>query len=208
MGVNIGKSKATPDSGAIDDYVTSARLVAPYADYLVVNVSSPNTPGLRNLQAVDVLRPLLARVREAAQETAGRHVPLLVKIAPDLSDDDIVEVARLVSELGLDGIVATNTTISRDGLSSSAAQIEAAGAGGLSGQPLRERSLAVLRLLREHLDDSVAIISVGGIGSAGDVSDRLAAGATLVQAYTALVYGGPRWPQRVLRSIDQQERVS
>ena len=204
VGVNLGKSKVTPHSDAIDDYVTSARLVAPYADYLVVNVSSPNTPGLRNLQAVDELRPLLTNVGTAAQEAAGRHVPLLVKIAPDLADDDIVDVARLVTELGLDGIVATNTTISRDGLTSSAADIEAAGAGGLSGVPLRERSLAVLRLLRDHLDDHVAIISVGGVSTAADAKERLAAGATLVQAYTGLVYSGPLWPKRVLGGLGNE----
>lgn len=204
VGVNVGKSKVTPEGEAVGDYVTSARLVAPYADYLVVNVSSPNTPGLRNLQAVESLRPLLTAVRDVAREAAGRPVPLLVKIAPDLPDDDVVGIARLVSELGVDGIVATNTTISRDGLRSARHHIEAIGTGGLSGEPLRERSLALLTLLRRHLGDGVAIISVGGIGSAADVQERLAAGATLVQVYTGLIYGGPLWAKRALWGLGDQ----
>ncbi|HEX6197006.1 MAG TPA: quinone-dependent dihydroorotate dehydrogenase [Jiangellaceae bacterium] len=208
VGVNLGRSKATPDDAAIDDYVSSARLVAPYADYLVVNVSSPNTPGLRELQAVESLRPLLTAVRDAARGAAGRPVPLLVKIAPDLSDDEIVAIAVLATELRLDGIVATNTTVSRDGLRSSQQDVAAAGAGGLSGAPLRDRSVAVLALLRRHLDDGTVIISVGGIESAADAQERLDAGATLVQAYTALVYGGPFWPRRVLRELNRRTSSS
>ncbi len=203
LGVNIGKTKAVPEERAAEDYAKSARLLAPYADYLVVNVSSPNTPGLRDLQAVEKLRPLLETVRREADSATGpsRRVPLLVKIAPDLSDDDVLEVADLAVELGLDGIVATNTTIGRDGLRSSADEIARAGAGGLSGRPLRARATEVLRLLRSRVGEDMTIIGVGGIGDADDARARLEAGATLLQAYTAFIYEGARWPARVRREL-------
>ena len=201
VGVNIGKTKAVPEDEAVADYETSTRLLAPYADYLVVNVSSPNTPGLRDLQAVERLRPLLKAVREQADAVTEHPVPLLVKIAPDLSDADVLAVADLAQELGLDGIVATNTTISRDGLRSGHDEIEKAGTGGLSGAPLGDRSLAVLELLRGRLGEEMTLISVGGISTAQDAYDRLRAGATLVQAYTAFVYEGPSWPARMQREL-------
>jgi dihydroorotate dehydrogenase len=202
VGVNIGKTKLVPEDEAIADYEKSTRLLAPYADYLVVNVSSPNTPGLRDLQAVDKLKPLLAAVRAQADETVpSRHVPLLVKIAPDLSDDDVLAVADLAVELGLDGIVATNTTISRDGLVSDPAEVEAVGAGGLSGAPLRARALEVTRMVRDRVGPDLVIIGVGGITTAQDAWDRLEAGATLVQGYTAFIYEGPLWPRRVHRQL-------
>ncbi|NYD21100.1 dihydroorotate dehydrogenase [Kineococcus aurantiacus] len=201
VGVNIGKSKVVEEADAAEDYATSARLLAPYADYLVVNVSSPNTPGLRDLQAVEKLRPVLTAVREAADASAHRHVPLLVKIAPDLSDDDVDAVADLAVDLGLDGIVATNTTISRDGLRSPAALVEAAGGGGLSGAPLKERSLQVLRRLSARTHGSLVLIGVGGVETAADVVERLEAGASLVQAYTAFIYEGPGWARRVLAEL-------
>jgi dihydroorotate dehydrogenase len=211
LGVNIGKSKVVPDddvSAVLADYATSARLLAPYADYLVVNVSSPNTPGLRSLQAVDRLAPLLDEVRRVADDVAGRHVPLCVKIAPDLADDDVVAVADLARDRALDGIVATNTTVSRDGLLTDPDVVDALGAGGLSGPVLRQRSLDVLTILRSH-DPDIALVSVGGLTSAEDARDRLTAGATLLQAYTGFVYGGPLWPRRVLRGLadhDQEDR--
>ncbi|WP_432562851.1 quinone-dependent dihydroorotate dehydrogenase [Kineococcus sp. SYSU DK003] len=201
IGVNIGKSKVVDEADAAADYATSARLLAPYADYLVVNVSSPNTPGLRDLQAVEKLRPVLSAVREAADDASHRHVPLLVKIAPDLSDDDVDAVADLALELKLDGIVATNTTIGREGLRSSAAAVEAAGGGGLSGAPLKERSLQVLRRLSARTDSALTLVSVGGIETAADVAQRLEAGASLVQAYTAFIYEGPGWARRVLADL-------
>ncbi|MFZ5871975.1 MAG: dihydroorotate dehydrogenase (quinone), partial [Actinomycetota bacterium] len=204
VGVNIGKTKVVPEAEAVSDYVLSARQLAEVADYLVVNVSSPNTPGLRDLQAVSALRPLLEAVRAAADGAAGRHVPLLVKIAPDLADDDVLAVADLALELGLDGIVATNTTISREGLASTARDVEAAGAGGLSGPVLRERSLEVLRLLRNRVGDRLVLVSVGGIEDADDAWERLCAGATLLQGYTGLVYGGPLWPRRVHRGLSER----
>lgn len=207
LGVNIGKTKVVPEDQAIADYEKSARLLAPYADYLVVNVSSPNTPGLRDLQATDKLRPLLEAVRRQADAVTERHVPLLVKIAPDLSDEDVLAVADLATDLGLDGIVATNTTVSRAGLSSSAVDVEKAGAGGLSGAPLSRRSCEVLRLLRGQVGDAMAIISVGGIFSAADAHERLESGATLLQGYTALVYEGALWPSRLQRELARLRRA-
>jgi dihydroorotate dehydrogenase len=204
LGVNIGKTKVVPEDDAdavAADYEKSTRLLAPYADYLVVNVSSPNTPGLRDLQSVERLRPLLVAVRRQADAVTSAHVPLLVKIAPDLSDDDVLAVADLAVELGLDGIVATNTTTSREGLRSSPAEVERAGAGGLSGRPLRQRALEVLELLRDRVGPDLTIIAVGGIGDAHDARARLEAGATLLQAYTAFVYEGAGWPGRVQREL-------
>ena len=208
VGVNIGKTKVVPEEGAIADYVTSARLVADVADYVVVNVSSPNTPGLRDLQSVDKLRPLLAAVRSALdQASPRRRVPLLVKIAPDLADADIDAVADLALDLGLDGIIATNTTISRDGLRDSAAVADA-GPGGLSGAPLKARALAVLRRLHARAGDRLVLIAAGGIETADDARDRLAAGATLLQAYTAFIYEGPCWPGRVQRGLAARIRAA
>ena len=197
VGVNVGKSKATSEEDAASDYAASARMVADVADYVVVNVSSPNTPGLRDLQAADRLRPVLVAVRSALDEAAGRRVPLLVKIAPDLADAEIDAVADLALSLGLDGIIATNSTVSREGLVSSPAEVAAAGVGGLSGPPLRARALAVLERLRVRLGDQLVLIAVGGIETPDDAWERLRAGATLVQAYTGLVYGGPLWPRRI-----------
>lgn len=207
VGVNIGKTKATAEQDAVADYVASAQLLADVAGYLVVNVSSPNTPGLRNLQAVEHLRPLLVAVREALrQATNGRRVPLLVKIAPDLADPDIDAVADLAVELGLDGIIATNTTTCRDGLRTSPEQVAAVGAGGVSGAPLKDRSVAVLRRLRARVGDRLVLVSVGGIESAEDAWLRIQAGATLVQAYTGFVYGGPLWPRRIHRGLARLAR--
>jgi dihydroorotate dehydrogenase len=203
VGINIGKTKVVPEDderAVLADYAFSARLLAPYADYLVVNVSSPNTPGLRSLQAVDRLAPLLEEVRRVAGDAAGRHVPLCVKIAPDLADDDVVDVARLAVGQGLDGIIATNTTISRDGLVTDPAAVAAVGAGGLSGPVLRQRALDVLKVLRAEAP-GLTLIGVGGISSVDDARERIDAGADLVQAYTGFVYGGPLWPRRVVRGL-------
>ncbi len=198
VGVNIGKSRAAPDDEAAADYAASARAVAAVAGYVVVNVSSPNTPGLRDLQAADRLRPVLVAVRAALDAAVpGRRVPLLVKIAPDLADADVDAVADLAIELGLDGIIATNTTVSRDGLASPAAEVAAAGAGGLSGPPLRARALEVLTRLHARAGDRLVLIAAGGIETPDDAWERLRAGATLVQAYTGFVYGGPLWPRRM-----------
>jgi dihydroorotate dehydrogenase len=196
LGVNIGKSKVVPDDEAVRDYEKSARLLAPYADYLVVNVSSPNTPGLRNLQAVEKLEPILTAV-----QTIADGVPLLVKIAPDLADDDVLGIADLVLAIGLDGIIATNTTISREGLRTPASRVEEIGAGGLSGAPLTERSLEVMRLLRARVGPDLTLIGVGGITTVADARARLDAGATLLQGYTAFIYEGPLWPRRIVKGV-------
>ena len=211
LGINIGKTKVVPEDAAISDYEKSTGLLAPYADYLVVNVSSPNTPGLRDLQAVAKLEPLLRAVRRRAddvtaeQDRAGR-VPLLVKIAPDLGDEDVLAVADLALAIGLDGIIATNTTISRNGLVSGLEDVERAGAGGLSGEPLRHRALEVIRLLRGRLGDELALVGVGGIAGIEDAMERLTAGADLLQAYTAFIYEGPRWPRRMNAEIAKEQR--
>ncbi|MEC3892258.1 quinone-dependent dihydroorotate dehydrogenase [Nocardiopsis alba] len=201
VGVNIGKTKVTPEEEAPADYALSALRLAPYADYMVINVSSPNTPGLRNLQGVERLRPLVGAVRESLAEAGRSDLPLLVKIAPDLADEDVDAVADFALAEGLDGIIATNTTISREGLESSAEQVEAAGGGGLSGAPLKRRSLEVLRRLRAKVGDRVTLIAVGGIETPEDAWARIRAGATLVQGYTGLIYGGPLWPRRIHRGL-------
>jgi dihydroorotate dehydrogenase len=199
LGVNIGKSRIVAVEDATADYLDSARALAPVADYLVVNVSSPNTPGLRGLQELELLAPLLTAVK-----TVAGSVPLLVKIAPDLTDDEVQKIAQLVVELGLSGIIATNTTISREGLLTDPAVVEAAGAGGLSGAPLAERSLDVLRLIRAHVPPELCVISVGGVETAADVRERLDAGATLVQGYTAFLYLGPLWARQINRGLAQK----
>ncbi|MFW6774761.1 quinone-dependent dihydroorotate dehydrogenase [Nocardioides sp. CPCC 205120] len=204
LGVNIGKSKVVPEddeTAVLRDYTTSTRLLAPYADYLVVNVSSPNTPGLRSLQAVERLAPLLAAVRENADAVrAERRVPLLVKIAPDLADADVLAVADLAMDQRLDGVIATNTTVRRDGLRTPAAEVEAIGAGGLSGAPVAARSREVLALLRERLDGP-ALVSVGGVDGPAEALARVRAGADLVQAYSAFVYEGPFFARRVAQEL-------
>lgn len=208
VGVNIGKTKVVPESDAAADYATSARLLAEVADYLVVNVSSPNTPGLRDLQAVSHLRPLLTAVREALDQACTRRVPLLVKIAPDLADADIDAVADLALELGLDGIIATNTTVDRQALATSATEVEAIGAGGLSGAPLKTRALQVLDRLHQRVGDRMVLVAAGGIENADDAWERITAGATLVQAYTGFIYGGPLWPRRLHRELARKVRAA
>ena len=196
IGVNIGKSKVTPVEDAVEDYRYSAKTLAQYADYIAVNVSSPNTPGLRSLQDVQALRPILkAVVAEALSK------PVLVKIAPDLADQDIIAVAKLATELGLAGVIATNTTVSRSGLSASDAEVAAMGAGGLSGAPLKVRSVEALKLLKASLDPAQIIISVGGIETAAEAQERLNAGATLVQGYTGFVYAGPFWARSINKKL-------
>ncbi|PYY35899.1 dihydroorotate dehydrogenase (quinone) [Curtobacterium sp. MCPF17_011] len=194
IGVNIGKSRVVSVDDAVEDYLESARLLAPFADYLAVNVSSPNTPGLRGLQELDQLRPLLAAVHDAAGRT-----PVLVKIAPDLTDEQIDAIAGLAVELGLSGVIATNTTIERTGLTTPDADVQAMGTGGLSGAPLGARSLEVLRRVRAAVPAGFCVIAVGGVTSEADVQARIAAGATLVQGYTAFLYEGPTWAMRINR---------
>lgn len=189
IGVNIGKTKVTPPEAAVHDYATSARLLGPLAAFVVVNVSSPNTPGLRDLQAVSSLRPILTAV------LAETSTPVLVKIAPDLSDEDVDEIADLAVDLGLAGIVATNTTVSRDGLVTPG--LDELGPGGISGRPVAARSVEVLRRLYRRVGDRLVLISVGGIETADDAWDRITSGASLLQGYTGFVYGGGLWAKRI-----------
>jgi dihydroorotate dehydrogenase len=202
VGVNIGKTKVVPEEEATGDYVTSTERLAAHADYLVVNVSSPNTPGLRNLQATESLRPLLTAVREAADRTVtDRRVPLLVKIAPDLADEDVDAVADLALELGLDGIIATNTTIARESLGLKSSPELCQETGGLSGAPVKARSLEVLRRLYARVGDELTLIGVGGIENAEDAWQRILAGATLVQGYSAFIYEGPCYAREIHRGL-------
>ena len=195
VGVEHRQDESRPGAGRGGDYAASARLLAGVADYLVVNVSSPNTPGLRNLQATRTWAPLVAAVRGRRRRPGGsrrwERVPLLVKIAPDLADEDIDALADLALELGLDGIIATNTTITRDHLGSGPAAVVAAGAGGLSGCPAQGPPLQVLRQLRAPWATASSWSQSGGIETADDAWERIQAGATLLQAYTGFVYGGP-----------------
>ncbi|MFO0556963.1 MAG: quinone-dependent dihydroorotate dehydrogenase [Polyangiales bacterium] len=205
LGVNIGKSKVTPVERAAEDYAESARQLGALADYLVVNVSSPNTPGLRSLQAVEQLEPIVTAVRAALREV-GASPPLLVKIAPDLADEDVDAVADFAVNQGLDGLVATNTTVAREGLGlvSDLAQVAAIGAGGLSGPPVRARSLAVLKRLRARVGDKLVLIAAGGIENADQAWESVRAGASLVQVYTAFVYKGPGLARELTRGLRER----
>ena len=196
IGVNIGKNKTTPQENALDDYAACTTALAQYADYLVVNVSSPNTPGLRGLQERSFLEPILRAVRGHAEDT-----PVLVKIAPDLNDDAIAEVVDVVCDLGLAGIVATNTTISRESLRTPLDVVARMGEGGLSGAPLAARSVDVLRTIRHTLPREYCVISVGGVISGDDAQRLLDNGATLIQAYTGFVYRGPFFARKVLEEM-------
>ncbi|WP_071128561.1 quinone-dependent dihydroorotate dehydrogenase [Varibaculum massiliense] len=190
LGVNLGKNKTTELAQAADDYRASALLLAKYADYLVINVSSPNTPGLRSLQATTQLREIAEAVKTAAQQSAGRAVPVLVKLAPDLEDTQIVELAQMVKEVGLAGVIATNTTINHD-----------FGEGGVSGPPLKERALQVVRLLRSRLNEDYLIIGCGGIEDAATARQFLDAGADLLEALTAVIYQGPAFAGKINKQL-------
>ena len=196
IGVNIGKSKITELADAVSDYEYSTKALAPVADYIAVNVSSPNTPGLRSLQEVDQLEPILVAV---SREVLGK--PVLVKIAPDLEDSAVIEVASLVRKLGLAGVIATNTTIRREGLVTASEKVDSFGAGGLSGPVLGTRSKEVLVLLRKELGEKFVVISVGGVVTGEDVLERLRLGADLVQGYTGFVYRGPLWARKINASL-------
>lgn len=196
IGINIGKSRVVEVENAVSDYQASAKILAPLADYIAVNVSSPNTPGLRSLQSVEALEPILGAVQAEALDK-----PVLVKIAPDLADEDIVAVAKLAKKLKLAGVIATNTTISRDGLKSDSKLVESQGAGGLSGAPLKQRSREVLVLLRKNLPEEMTVISVGGVETAAEVRERIALGANLVQGYSGFIYEGPLWARRIKKQL-------
>lgn len=191
LGINIGKNADTPVEQAVDDYLIGMHKVYPYADYITVNISSPNTPGLRNLQYGENLGTLLAQLKEAQSELTdlhGRYVPLAVKIAPDLDRAGIENIAAMLIRQNIDAVIATNTTIDRGAIAESPLAEQA---GGLSGAPLREQATAVVTMLGEALDGALPIIGVGGICSGADAAEKIAAGASLVQLYTGFIYRGP-----------------
>ncbi len=201
LGINIGKNKATPAERAVDDYLCCMQAAYPLADYITVNLSSPNTPGLRDLQfgeALDALLDALREKRESLADTQQRRVPLLVKIAPDMASDDLLSVADRLHHYGIDGVIATNTTVSRDLVANSP---HASEAGGLSGAVLFEASTRVVRQLADHLQGAMTIIGVGGISSGETALQKLEAGADLVQLYSGLVYRGPGLVREVANAI-------
>lgn len=201
VGVNIGKNKETPNENAIDDYLTCLRKVYPHAGYVTVNVSSPNTPGLRDLQHGDALDRLLATLKQeqrAKTDEYGRYVPIALKIAPDLSREEIARIAHAVEAEGIDGVIATNTTSGREGVNHLEIAQES---GGLSGAPLRLRALNVLEQLRAEMASSIPIIASGGIVSADAALARIEAGASLVQIYTGLIYRGPALVREIAETL-------
>jgi dihydroorotate dehydrogenase len=205
LGINIGKSKVTPLEHATEDYLRSLDLLQPFAHYLVVNVSSPNTPGLRTLQDAEPLRELLralrARQAEVSEGRGGAARPILLKIAPDLSDPQVEEAAGIAMEEGLAGIIATNTTISREGLRTPSGQVEDMGAGGISGPPVRRRALEVVRRVYATTEGRMPIVGVGGVFEAEDAWRLIRAGASLVQVWTGFIYRGPTIARDINRGL-------
>jgi dihydroorotate dehydrogenase len=205
LGINVGKSKATPNEEAEEDYLRTISRLERYGRYLVVNVSSPNTPGLRALQDAEPLRRLLrAILQRPVTHPSGAQLPVFLKLAPDLTEPQIEEAVSIAAEEGISGIAAVNTTISRAGLASAAAEVERLGAGGLSGRPLRERADAIVARIFRVTRGSLPIIGVGGIFNAEDAWSRMCAGASLVQLYTGFVYGGPARVREIASGLVQR----
>jgi len=199
LGINIGKNKATPNEQAAEDYVKAVEILHPYADYIVINVSSPNTAGLRSLQASEAIRPLVEQVVAATRSAARRDLPVLVKVSPDMDDRDLLDSVEGAAAGGARGVIATNTTLAREDLKASAAL--RAEAGGLSGAPLRTRANAVCRVLFTQFRGRLPIIGVGGIFTADDAYQRVRAGAALVQLYTGFIYEGPAVVSRIAAGV-------
>ena len=199
VGGNIGKNKDTPNELAAQDYVLSLRALHPVVDFFTVNISSPNTPGLRALQSLEPLRELLREVLQERDLHQPRR-PVWVKLAPDLTNEELVETAQLIVSSGADGIIATNTTLSRSGLGTDPLKVERMGAGGLSGAPVRQRSTDVIRILRGAVGPDFPLIAVGGVLSGQDAREKKEAGATLVQVYTGLIYEGPQLVHDCIRA--------
>lgn len=200
IGGNIGKNKVTPNEEATDDYVKAFEALFPYVDYFVVNVSSPNTPNLRALQEKEPLTALL-RSLQVLNAAKPQRKPILLKIAPDLTNEQLDDIISIVQEVQLDGVIATNTTISREGLRTPAVKVEAIGAGGVSGKPVTARSTEVIRYLSEKSGKAFPIVGVGGIHSAEDALEKLDAGADLVQLYTGFIYEGPALVKRINKAV-------
>ena len=190
VGGNIGKNKITPNEKATGDYLHCVNALYDYVDYFVVNISSPNTPDLRELQSREPLQELLKTLQDEINKKPERK-PLLLKIAPDLSDNELIDIIDIVNRLNIDGIVATNTTISRENLKTNEEKIRNIKNGGLSGKPLRDRSTEIIRFLKEKLNHDIPIIGVGGIMNPSDAIEKMEAGASLVQVYTGYIYEGP-----------------
>jgi dihydroorotate dehydrogenase len=210
LGINLGKSKAAPLEDAAADYLRSLELLEPFAAYLVVNVSSPNTPGLRQLQDAAPLRALLralaARAAELASARGGAPRPILLKIAPDLSDAQVEEAAGIAVEEGMAGLIATNTTVSRDGLATPAAEVERLGAGGISGAPVRARAREVVSLAHRATGGRLPIVGVGGIFGAEDAWEMVRSGASLLQLWTGFVYRGPGLAREINLGLSERLR--
>lgn len=204
IGGNIGKNKLTPNDEAIYDYEKGFLALFDYVDYFVVNVSSPNTPNLRDLQEKEPLKKLLNHLMQLNLEKA-KQKPILLKIAPDLTDEQLDDIIEIVEETKIDGVIATNTTISREGLVTDKAEVEAIGAGGLSGAPLAKRSTEVIRYLKEKSNNAFPVIGVGGIMSAKDAMEKLEAGADLIQIFTGFIYEGPKLITEINKEIIKQE---
>jgi dihydroorotate dehydrogenase len=204
IGGNIGKNKVTPNEDALNDYAVCFEALFPYVDYFVLNISSPNTPGLRELQDKEPLRKLLAHIKMLSA-SKPLYKPVLLKIAPDLVDSQLDDIIEILKETKLDGVVATNTTISREGLTTSNAEVQAIGNGGLSGKPLTKRSTQVIRYLRHNLGPQFPIIGVGGIMSTEDAIEKLKAGADLIQIYTGFIYEGPGFVKQINKAILQSK---
>jgi len=201
LGINIGKNKDTPDENAKDDYIHCMRKVYDFAKYITVNISSPNTPGLRSLQYGEALNELLAALKQEQQQLAeqfNKYVPIAVKIAPDLTAEEVESIAECLIANNIDGVIATNTTLSREGVENLAHGNEQ---GGLSGAPVKDKSTEVIRLLAQALNNKLPIIGVGGIASAGDAQEKLAAGAKLVQVYTGFIYQGPELVKEIVDAL-------
>jgi len=200
IGGNIGKNKTTPNENAADDYATCFDILFPYVDYFVVNISSPNTPGLRDLQDKEPLRNLLLHLKQLSS-TKAVYKPMLLKISPDLTESQLDDIIEILKDTKLDGVVATNTTVARDGLKRERSKIEAIGNGGLSGAPLKNRSTAIIKYLREKLGPLFPIIGVGGIMNSQDALEKISAGADLVQLYTGFIYEGPELVSEINKTI-------
>lgn len=201
VGFNIGKNKVTPNENAVDDYLICLRAAYPVADYIAVNISSPNTPGLRDLQNIDETAKLIDALKDEQsklEQEHGKKVPIALKVAPDLSDEHIEAMAQTFLENGLDGLIAHNTTLSREAVKGHERADEA---GGLSGAPLSDRGLEVLKAFKSHLGDRIPIISVGGIMTPEHAQQRIDAGAKLVQLYTGFVYHGPPLVKGILKKL-------
>ena len=208
IGINIGKNKNTPNEKAVDDYLAAFRAVYSIADYVTINISSPNTPQLRALQTGDALNTMLTALKHEQVmlgKTRQVYVPIAVKIAPDLKSEELADIARILRENKIDAVIATNTTIDRNGVEH---ELLAKEAGGLSGRPLKQKSTAVIRTLYNHLKGEIPIIGVGGIENADDAWEKMVAGADLIQVYTGFVYQGPALVKRICRGLEKRIQVA